>query len=429
MVRARARLIVAVPVALVVVLAGGGGARAGGGGVLEGFFAHQAIGGYIQADWQHSQLSESQLDDRTGEPLNLDRFLIRRARLNVAGTWRYFEYALQIDLNSVNGFQVGFRQVEAALKWPGRSDGAPPLVRLGAGVFRAPFGYEVYDQNDPQRVFAERSLTGTAFFPGEFDVGARLSGGVPWLYGVIAVQNGEPLGSKPFPGRDPNAAKDVLGRVQLRARLSSRVRLEAAFSAAWGRGFHGGTGATKPQVVWRDLNEDGLVQVAELVGIPSAAGAPATDFDRWGVEGDVQLHAELPRVGELVVYAEAARGVNLDRGVRPADPIALGRDQREVGVYAAVTQELTRFAIVGFRFDYYEPSLDEARLQGGVLARSRERFFSYSLAAAARLDYAGVRARLLVDYTINRHPLGLDATGRPTTIANDVLTLRLQGEF
>jgi hypothetical protein len=417
----------AVAAAVVAVCTAGGVARAGS--PLEGFFANQKIGGYIQADYLHSQLSENQLDDRTGEPLNLDRFMLRRARLNLAGSWRYFEYALQVDLNSVNGFQVGFRQVEAAVKWPSRTDGAPPIVRLGAGVFRAPFGFEVSDQNDPQRLFAERSLTGTAFFPGEFDVGARLQGGVPWLYGVIAVQNGEPLGSRPFPGRDPNAAKDVLGRVQLRARLSSRVRLEAAFSAAWGRGFHGGTGATKPQVVWRDLNEDGLVQVSELVGIPSAAGAPATDFDRWGVEGDVQLHVDVPKIGELMIYAEAARGVNLDRGVRPADPIALGRDQREIGVYAAVTQELTRWALVGFRFDYYEPSLDEARLQGGVLARSRERFFTYSLAAAARLEEWGIRARLLLDYTINRHPLGLDATGRPTTIASDVLTLRLQGEF
>ena len=52
----------------------------------------------------------------------------------------------------------------------------------------------------------ERSTAERALFPGEFDAGARLSGGWQFVRYAVAVQNGEPVGERTWHSRDPNAA-------------------------------------------------------------------------------------------------------------------------------------------------------------------------------------------------------------------------------
>jgi hypothetical protein len=325
------------------------------------------------------------------------------------------------------------RHVEAGVFWTGAksvwSPDAPPRVRLGAGLFRAPFLFEVGDQRDAERLFAERSLMAQAFFPGEYDVGAQASADLGWLRVVLAVQNGEPIGSRALPAEDPNAAKDVFGRVVVRSRLGP-VRVEGGLAATWGRGFHAGTQPTEDTFVWRDANEDGLVQLGEIQAVPGAAGTPSENFDRWGLQGDVRAGVRIPPLGDLWLFAEGALAENLDRGVRPADPVFLGRDQRALGAYVGLVQELGRRWLIGFRFDTYRPELDRTELQGGELVRAEEVFDGYSAAVAARFGLAdGVPGRAVVDYTHRKDPLGRDAGGRPADLRNDVLIARLQLEF
>lgn len=68
-------------------------------------------------------------------------------------------------------------------------------------------------ESDRERLFLERSTTERALFPGEYDVGARLQGGWRSCATSLAVQNGEPIGEKSFPVRDPNHQKDWVGRL------------------------------------------------------------------------------------------------------------------------------------------------------------------------------------------------------------------------
>lgn len=391
----------------------------------------QELSGFVQVDYLHSQLSSDELADGDAEPLNENRFMVRRARLRADGQRGPIEYSLEADFNTVDGAELGLRETEVAVfgvapkSW---NLGFSLTGRVGAGVIRAPFGYEVYVERDVERLFAERSLMSQALFPGEFDVGARASLEAPFASLVVAVMNGEPIGSDAFPARDPNNAKDVVGRAELRGNFGP-VQLSGGFAAAWGKGFHPGSPPTKDSLVWRDLNEDGIVQLSELTAIPGGAGTPSESFERWGAEVDLQVAFPIPCVGTMRVYAEASLASNLDRGIRPADPVLLGRDQRSLGGYAAIVQQLGDSGAVGVRADYYRPEIDATDLQGGDLVRSRETFTSVSAAGSWGVAAGGARGRVVVDFTHRRDPLGRDAAGRPADLANDELTARLEVVF
>jgi hypothetical protein len=402
--------------------------------------------GYVQTDYVRTQQSEDQLADGTGLPLNEDRFLVRRARLIASGAsprssaGLELVYVIEGDFNTRDGARAGMRQIEGALQWTASAETLPELpltLRFGAGVIPTPFGYEVYEQRDAERWFTERSLMGRAFVPGQLDLGARLGAALDWsaaepgtrLALDVAVLNGEPLGSASLPGGDPNAAKDVAARATAAVPLSRRARLEFGVSGLSGTGFHAGATPSEQSLVWRDFNEDGIVQLGELQAIAAASGTPSQNFDRWGLGGELRSIIDWPELGRLTLSLEAALAVNLDRAVRPADPVFLGRDQRAVGLAAAVTQELGPHAVIGFRFDFYRPEIDRTELRGGTLVRSREEFMTYTGLAGTRLKLGTVEGRLIAEYAVQRDPLGRDASGRPADLRNDTLTARAQVSF
>lgn len=411
--------------------------------------AAQHVTGFLQTDYLVSQQSEDQLDNSTGRPLNQTGFILRRGRLRLYDEVSYVGYDADVDLNTMNGFRVEPRQVEVSVHWPATEEASatpdevtlggglvtgpadPPQgfrIRAGAGIFRTPFGYDVYESSPSERVFAEGTLLGQAYFPGDFDVGARVAAGYRNVSVTLAVMNGEPQGAGGAVGRDPNAAKDFFARFKVAARPLPWLRIDGALSAMRGTGFHAGTPATKDVLIWRDLNEDALVQLSELQVIRGSAGIASENFDRFGVGADLQAVAAAPW-GPLTLFVEAATSLNLDRGIRPSDPVLTGQPQRGLAAYLAVVQEVRWGVLLGARIDYYQPSIDAAELQNGALVRTDERFMSYSFAAAKRIGAGKLRGRVAVDYTHRQDPLGRDAAGRPADLANDVLTLRAQVEF
>ncbi|HEY1585866.1 MAG TPA: hypothetical protein VGH63_09285, partial [Polyangia bacterium] len=171
------------------------------------------LSGFLQFDavaW--SQAAQDQLNPATNAPLNDARFLIRRARLRAEIDWRAFNGAVEFDGNTVNGYQARIIGAEVSLVWRNPHAPALPYLQLTAGSFKISFGFEV-GQRDTDRVFLERSNMEHAFFPGEYDLGARVGGGWRFLRYTLAAMNGDPIGEKAFPGRDPNQSKDVIGRV------------------------------------------------------------------------------------------------------------------------------------------------------------------------------------------------------------------------
>ncbi len=384
------------------------------------------LSGFMQADataW--SQLSQDQLDPATGNPLNQTRFNIRRARIRAEVDWRWIGGAVEFDGNTNNGYQARIIGAEASFKWKPKSTLALPYLQVTVGSFKIPFGFEV-QQADTDRLFLERSNMEKAFFSGEYDLGARLFGGWRFLRYSLAVMNGDPIGEKAFPGRDPNQSKDIIGRIGVETKIAHTLALFGDLSGLSGTGFHSGTPATKTTLFWRDSNQDGAVQLNEISVIPAQPSTPSKNFSRWAVGGDARFVVPLPTLGDLMVYAEVTYAANLDRFTLVADPIVLNRDLRELGWYVGFTQELTQWAAAGVRYDRYDPDRDANDLRNGAQVVKDQSYSTLAVAAAARFPRY---ARLIAEYDHNTNALGRTAAGLPTTLASDAFTLRAEVRF
>lgn len=383
------------------------------------------LSGFLQVDavaW--SQAAQDQLNPATGLPLNDTRFLIRRARLRAEVDWRIINGAIEFDGNTNNGYQARILGAEASVVWRNPSSPLVPWLQLTAGSFKIPFGFEV-TQRDTERLFLERSTMEHAFFPGEYDLGARLQGGWRFLRYAVAVMNGDPVGEKAFPGRDPNKSKDVLGRLGIE-QLLGRFGIAGGVSGLYGQGFHSGTPATKDTLVWRDANQDGAVQTSEISVIAGSTATPSQNFSRWAVGGDLRLTLDFVPVGQLLVYGELTYASNLDRNIVIADPVTATRSLRELGFYVGATQELTEWAAIGVRYDRYDPDRDANRLRNGVQVPNDLTYSTWAFAAALRYPNYG---RLIVEYDHNTNALGRTPAGFPTTLASDTFMIRAEVKF
>ncbi len=385
-----------------------------------------SLGGFAQVDavaWRQS--SQDEVNPSTGDPLNQTRFLLRRARLRAEINYRIIAGAIEIDANTVNGSQVRPVGAEASLVWRNPDAPAVPYLMVTLGLFKTPFGFEI-GQSDKDRLFLERSNLERALFPGEYDLGARLQGGWKFLRYQIGAMNGDPIGEKLFPGRDPNQSKDLVGRIGIDTIFLHRLGLKAGFSADYGNGFHKGIAASKDTLVWRDANEDGAVQLNEIQVIAGQTPTPSSNFQRWAVAGDLLLAIGLPKLGELTVYGELTYATNLDRATQISDPVSAGRDVRQLGWYVAFTQELTPYGMIGVRYDSYDADRDSNGLKGGVQVPNSSVYSTLAVAGAIR--YPGY-ARLQLEYQHNGNPLGRNKNGLPTTLADDAFIIRGQVQF
>jgi hypothetical protein len=390
------------------------------------------IGGYLQGEYQHHRQSEDQLR-QGGTPLNLNRFLVRRARIRFDRDWQYAAAAFEFDTNTVRGVSVGIRRAEAALVYRGRGAEAltaPPLVALTLGVTDIPFGADLLE-SARSRAFMERSLGSVALFPSEADAGVKVSGAVSFLRYGVALMNGEPLDNNGFP-RDPNSAKDLIARVGVDVEATPALRVTAGTSTAKGKGFHPGQDARKSALVWQDINGDGRIlgtngalQSGEISVLPGSAASPSENYDRWALGLDAGVALKTP-LGETRVYGEAFVASNYDRGLYGSDPITTGVDVRQLGAYGAVLQEVARYGLVGFRGGLFDPNSD-------VLEQRRGRIVPLSQSIVTLSPLAGLvlksQAKLLFQYDFVLDKLARDERGVPADAKNDQLTVRLQVEL
>ncbi len=381
------------------------------------------VTGYIQAQYEGHQDSEDQLA-QGGAPLNLNRFVLRRARLKLTRDWRYGAMLLELDANSVRGAAIGVQHAEVSLAY--RNADQTPLVQLTMGLFDNPFGRELLE-SPRERPFTERSFASREFFPAEPDLGLRISGQAAWFRYSVGVVNGQPLGDRTgFILQDPNAHKDVLGRVGVDVTLPSALRIVGGVSVLNGKGFHPGTDATKNTLTWRDnVSEDNLVQFPEVVGLPGTAASPSQNFTRWLLGADVG--AELvSKFGKTHLFAELSFGSNMDRNVFVADPTTNGFDEREFGYYIALYHEFKQGPIAGFRYDAYNPNSDFLDSRRGTLIPTSETINTYSPLVGFQVPH---RARLVAQYDIIRDAAARNTAGVPVDRKNNVWTIRLQGEL
>lgn len=383
------------------------------------------ISGYVQAQYQQSQLSADQLS-ADGTPLNQDRFLVRRARLRVDRGWDFAFATLEIDGNNNNGLAFGLRRAEAALLWRAKDSSQPPLLVFRAGLTDIPFGYELFEPNR-SRLFLERTAASRAFFPGDTDFGAQLSGAMGVFRYAVGAFDGTPVSdSEPTAaGFDLTSEKDFMARFGAETQPTTALGLSGGVSFVNGTGLHAGTVATKGTLQWNDLNGNGVVDPGEVTGVPGQSATPSATFNRWAVGVDVELHVRTP-IGRGLLYGEAYVATNYDRGLFVADPVTTGISLREFGWYVAYAQEVTRWGLVGLRVDAYNPNGDATGQRGALVLPVDQTITTWSpLVGLVLPDHA----RLVFEYDRILNHSGLSASGVPTGLAEDQWALRLQVEL
>lgn len=390
-----------------------------------------AVSGYVHLDWvAFRQSSQNELNPSSREPLNEDRFLVRRARVRVESDQGLVHGAFELDGNTIRGPQARPWNAEASLKWPpsaayrgpatiAQSSSDEPFVMVSAGLLITPFGFDVSELENA-RPFLERSTFAAELIPQSYDLGIRVLGGYKFLNYALGIMNGDPVGESTFPGRDPNKSKDLVFRLGASSSVTEDVRVDIGVSGLTGRGFHQGTPQSKDQLVWRDQNEDGLVDSNELQVLSGSPATPSRGFERFALGADARLHVQIPVLGELTLRAELVRAKNLARGVFAADPIASARDLRELGWYLGATQELTRWALIGVRYDTFDPDSDASEQRAFALVPKDSSVSTWSFTATARWK----KARLVAQLDKRKNALGRDVSGSPTTLADDSFTLR-----
>jgi hypothetical protein len=290
------------------------------------------------------------------------------------------------------------------------------------GQFDTPFGYELVE-SPRTRWFMERSQSSQGFWPGEPDLGFRLAGALAFFRWTISAVNGEPLGEKsPYALQDPNASKDVIFRFGFDTLPRADLQIAGGVSALRGTGFDPGQDATKPGLQWQDQNDNGIVDPGEIMAASPAVARPSQNFQRWAAGADLRLNYR-SALGVTKVYGEFLLGSNMDRNVYFADPIKTAIDQRELGYYVALLQDLGSYAVVGFRYDVYDPNSNLFDKRQGLLV-------PYSEAVKTASPLVGLtlpdRARLVFQYDVVRNALARTAQGVPTDLKANVWTLRLQ---
>jgi hypothetical protein len=384
-----------------------------------------SLTGFMQADWTvNNQSSQNQLSP-SGAPLNQNEIFIRRARLRAAVDRDWVAGLVEFDGNTVNGTQARLIGAEASLKYP-PEHGTLPLLMATIGMFKIPFGFEV-GQSDRERLFLERSTAEHGLFPGEYDAGVRLQGAWRFTRYAFAFMDGEPIGEKgTFALRDPNGAKDFVGRVGIETPIAPTVWVAGGFSELAGTGFHPGTPATKATLQFTDRDGNGVLSgPSEIQVIPGAAATPSANYSRFGYGADLRLGVNEPSLGSTVLYSEVYWAKNLDRGVLPADPVSFGRDYREFGLYVGVTQELGQHAQVGFRYDFYNPDADSVNTVMGSTQPTALAYQTFAFAAALRAP----SGRLIAEYDINRNHNGRDTAGMPVNLPSNTFIIRGEVSF
>jgi hypothetical protein len=377
------------------------------------------VQGFVQVQYQGSQLSQDQLDP-DGRPLNQDEFGVRRARIRLDHGWDYAFATLEVDAGTLGGASLRLRRAEASLFYRGNAPVSDtPWAVLTAGVTDLPFGGEL-GESQRDRLFMEQSIASRALFPTPADLGVKLWGAYDALEYGVALVNGEPTDESGFP-TDRNSHKDVVGRVGFQSALGESADLGGGASFYVGQGFSPGTPGSKDSLTWVDTNNNGVVDAGEVLGTTGSSPIASKNFDRWAAALD--LHGRIQTgLGITKLGGEFYLASNLDRAVFPSDPVTVGGDALALGASFFAMQQIARHVLVGVRAAYYDPNANLTEERAGVFHLNDQSFVEISPSVGLSMN----RARLSFQYDLLLDHLGRDEEGVPTDTKNDRYTLRLQ---
>jgi hypothetical protein len=194
------------------------------------------ISGYVQAQYQVADTAgvSSVAGGNFGAGID-NRFLVRRGRVKVAYTYENALAVMQLDITEKG---VGIKDAYLSLTEPWLN-----TVTLTGGVFDRPFGYEI-TYSSSTRETPERSRMFQTLFPGERDLGAKLTIQAPKTsnWNFIKLELGMLAGNGISVETD--SYKDIVARLSA-TKVSRDERLKWGVGASY---YNGGFAATTTKV-------------------------------------------------------------------------------------------------------------------------------------------------------------------------------------
>lgn len=301
-----------------------------------------------------------------GTTTNGNMFRLRRTRLRTSFSTEVARLYLELDPFPVGGAGPGIGTVVRDAEATGIAHWTRHVrTDFGAGVFMVPMDSELLERSDV-RPFIERSWAVQNVFPAERDIGAHAKtyAFADRLQVDLGVVNGQRLGQPRFVAEpDLNKSKDLYAQARFRMH-------EITFGVA------------------------GYLGRGEIVD-PNALRFK--QYDRWWVDYSIAAHHRFSRsLGESHVILDLAVAQNMDTGVNyafavPRIPQVLGQDVANLDERALIIrleQEITRHALIGYRYDFYSPDTalkNNARDTHAFVTVLR---FSQNLRWMNELDYA-----------------------------------------
>ncbi|MBS2018380.1 MAG: hypothetical protein JST00_36275 [Deltaproteobacteria bacterium] len=267
-----------------------------------------------------------------GTTTNTNLFRLRRTRLRVIHETDVTRFFLQIDVAPIGGPQPGLGTIARNAEATGIARWTKSLkTEVTGGLFMVPFRRELPEPS-MYRPFIERSWAVQNMFPTERDIGVHVNTTFENKFGFdIGVLNGQRLGEPRFFALpDLNRSKDLYAAVE----ASSGP---ATFSV------HGYLGS-------------GVVVDSQQLRVKN--------YGRYGVNFALLFAKTFFKdIGESRLLSEFAFTQNMDTGINypfavPAIPNRFSDDVVDIhqrSFYLRVEQDVTKWALGGFRYESYTP--------------------------------------------------------------------------
>lgn len=385
------------------------------------------IGGYIQAQWQSSQLDSAMTksnDMKVGTGAfgsektsngNYNRFGVRRGRLKASYEDFGCQAVVEFDI-SESGLKTKDLYLNVLDPWMN-------TVALKGGVFDRPFGYEI-SYSSSKLESPERSRVIQTLFPDEKDLGTMLTIQAPKTspWNVLKLEVGMLSGNA--------IAKDYKSKKDLSAHLAY-TKTEATLKYAIGASLYSGSILQSTKKVY-SMNSGAFAIDSTSSNLNSFAKRLYI-----GVDGQFSISSVLGLSSIRAEYITGTQPGSSKSSASPNgfDPTASTFAPSDTyirpfsGGYVNFVQDIadTKHSIV-VKYDWYDPNTSVSGENIGIAAKTGLADMAYSTLGLGYLYRLNNNVRLMAYYDMVTNE-STKVKGYFSNVKDNVVTVRLQYKF
>lgn len=299
------------------------------------------VTGYLQAEWQHYDQSTNPNGRAfySNSPKNL--FLIRRGRIKLTHKDEGFKAVVEGDFT-----ERGVNVRDAYLSTDILDDN---LLNLTVGLFKRP--NSSVELSSSKREATERSQVIRAFYPGERDLGFKLTSTPEISEDIkptiqLALFNGTQQETDPL--------KDIITRVTLPLPLGKDSKVNATIGGTF---YFGGIPQPDDSIFTFEDGQQNLIY-------EDASSSMSGMGNRQHIGVEAQVEADIFGFGTTTVRGEFLTGqrpeatTRISGGITDPAVIPTVRLRNQMGYFATLVQGLGKKYQAAFRYDFFDRNTD-----------------------------------------------------------------------